>query len=196
MSISTLNCNGWSVHANEQTVDKFSLTAKENIFYLKNKFVPHGNADNWIKAEISNSITSSSTKSNDNTNNNGMNISDTDYEMMCYIVQAEVGYCSEQSKIAVTNVILNRVKDSRFPNTISGVLTQKNQFASISNYYNRTKKPTDNTKKCVERTLKGEDNSKGALYFYNPKYCSYSVRQWFESLYFCFELDGQRYFKN
>lgn len=127
-------------------------------------------------------------------------ISYTDEEltMMCYVLQSEVGGCSDASKIAVANVIINRVKSDRFPNTLSGVLTQANQFTAIYNYYNRTNAPTQNTIECAKRALSGEGAaaSNGATYYYAPKYCGGASASWFESLTFCMELEGQRFFKN
>ncbi len=121
--------------------------------------------------------------------------SDEEYQMLLYVVEGEVGGCSKESKLAVANVIINRVQNSRFPSTLKGVLTAKNQFTAINNYYDKYRTPTKTTIECVDRALAGEDNSKGALYFYSPTYCSGSTAAWFESLTFCLEVDGQRYFK-
>lgn len=123
---------------------------------------------------------------------------DEEFEMMCYVLQGEVGGCSDASKIAVANVIINRVKSSRFPDTIKGVLTAPNQFTAISSYYNKTNTPSSSTRECAKRALSGEgaEESKGATYYYAPKYCSGSTAAWFESLTFCMELEGQRFFKN
>ncbi len=120
---------------------------------------------------------------------------DEEYEMLCYVLQGEVGNCSEASKIAVANVVINRVKDGRFGKSIKAVLTAPNQFTAIYGYYDGSKVPSQNTRDCALRALQGEDNSNGAVYYYAPKYCSGSVAAWFESLTFCLELDGQRYFK-
>lgn len=116
-------------------------------------------------------------------------------EMFYYVVEGEVGGCSEASKLCVANVIINRVKNPRFANTLKGVMTAKNQFTAINNYYSKKRTPTASTIDCVNRALYGEDNSLGALYFYSKKYCSASTAAWFESLIFCLEIDGQRYFK-
>ena len=48
------------------------------------------------------------------------------------VVYAESGNQSLDGKIAVANVVLNRVKSPIFPNTIEGVLAQKNQFPTLS----------------------------------------------------------------
>lgn len=121
---------------------------------------------------------------------------DEEFEMFTYVIQGEVGNCSEKSKIAVANVILNRVKSDKFPDTIEGVLTANNQFTAISGYYNKTTPPSQNTIDCAKRALAGEDNSNGATFYYSPQYCSASTAAWFESLQLCLSFDNQRYFKN
>ncbi|MGN1132870.1 MAG: cell wall hydrolase [Oscillospiraceae bacterium] len=114
-----------------------------------------------------------------------------EFNLLAFIVQHEVGNMSEQSKIAVTNVILNRVKSPMFPNTINEVLTAPGQFTAYQEYPGGSA-ATENTISCVQRALNGEDNSNGATYYYAPKYCG--VSSWFESLNFCMELEGQRFF--
>ena len=128
-------------------------------------------------------------------NSSVISYTDEEFDMLCYVLQGEVGNCSEQSKIAVANVIINRVKTGRFGSSISDVLTAPNQFTAINGYYSGRNKPTQNTIDCAKRALNGEDNSNGAVYYYAPQYCGGSTAAWFESLTFCMELDGQRYFK-
>lgn len=135
-------------------------------------------------------------KDDKGTHNGTIKYTDEEYEMLCYVLQGEVGDCSEASKIAVANVIINRVKSSQFPNSISGVLTAPSQFDAVYGYYNGSTVPTQNTRDCAARALAGEDNTGGAIYYYAPQYCGGSSSSWFESLQFCLEVDGQRYFKN
>lgn len=120
---------------------------------------------------------------------------DVEFNMLCYVLQGEVGDCSEASKIAVANVIINRVKSGLFPDSIEGVLTQSGQFDAIWGYYNGSTVPTDNTIQCARRALQGENNVGEAVYYYAPAYCSGDSAAWFESLTFCAEVDGQRFFK-
>ncbi|MBR1724465.1 MAG: cell wall hydrolase, partial [Ruminococcus sp.] len=131
----------------------------------------------------------------DNGSNSGViTYSDVELNMLCYVLQGEVGDCSEASKIAVANVIINRVKNPLFPDSIEGVLTQSGQFDAIWGYYNGSTVPSDNTIECAKRALAGEDNVGEAVYYYAPQYCSPDSAAWFESLTFCAEIDGQRYF--
>lgn len=116
-----------------------------------------------------------------------------EFDMMCYVVQAEVGNCPEPYKIAVANVIINRVKSPRFAyaKSIKAVLTAGGQFDSISNYYNKRMKPNQSTINCCRRALNGEDNSNGAVYYYSPKICG--TIAWFESMQVCLNLDSGLY---
>ena len=52
---------------------------------------------------------------------------------LSHIINAESGNQSLDGKIAVGNVVMNRVKDPMFPDTLYGVLYQPNQFGPISN---------------------------------------------------------------
>lgn len=52
--------------------------------------------------------------------------------LLAAIIQCEAESEPYEGKIAVGNVILNRVKSSRFPNTITGVIYQPNQFSPAS----------------------------------------------------------------
>lgn len=119
-------------------------------------------------------------------------ITDEEIEMLKYIIEQETRGGSYRHKCIVTNVVLNRVKDSRFPNTVKGVLLQKNQFSSTWNYYQKRNKPDDNTVNAVNDVLNSrvEDESNGALYFH-----SMSSDGWFSSLCFVMEMEGHRFFK-
>lgn len=119
-------------------------------------------------------------------------ITDEEIEMLKYIVEQETRGGSYRHKCIVTNVVLNRVKDSRFPNTVRGVLLQKNQFSSTWNYYQKRNKPDKNTVNAVNDVLNGKvkDESNGALYFH-----SMSSDGWFSSLSFVMEMEGHRFFK-
>ena len=119
-------------------------------------------------------------------------ITDEEIEMLKYIVEQETRGGSYRHKCIVTNVVLNRVKDSRFPNTVRGVLLQKNQFSSTWNYYQKRNKPDEKTENAVNNVLNGKekDESNGALYFH-----SMSSDGWFSSLSFVMEMEGHRFFK-
>ena len=61
--------------------------------------------------------------------------SESDVVMMAKLMYGEArGLESQQEIAAIGWVVLNRVDDSRFPNTISGVITQQNQFHYSSGF--------------------------------------------------------------
>lgn len=60
----------------------------------------------------------------------GISVSEEERILLDKIVAAESQIESVTGRIAVAEVIFNRVLDSRFPNTVKGVLSQKGQFAT------------------------------------------------------------------
>lgn len=69
-----------------------------------------------------------------------MPYSENDLYVLSHIISAEAGNCSDEMMIAVGSVVLNRVDDDRFPNTIEEVVFQNNpvQYSPTVNgtYYN------------------------------------------------------------
>lgn len=92
-------------------------------------------------------------------------ITKTEYNELCKIIQAEAGNQDMEGKILVGNVILNRVANTKFPNTIHEVIFQKSQFSPVSNGSYKKAVPSDEVYEAVNRLLNGEDYSLGALYF-------------------------------
>lgn len=69
--------------------------------------------------------------------------------------------------VAVAAVVLNRVRDSRFPNTISGVIYQPWAFSSVDDgQINLT--PDATAIRAAQDALNGWDPTYGCVYFYNP----------------------------
>ena len=70
-------------------------------------------------------------------------------------------------QVAVGAVIMNRVKSSKFPNTIAGVIYQSGAFDAVSDgQINLT--PDATAKKAAQDALNGWDPSYGAIYYFNP----------------------------
>ena len=122
---------------------------------------------------------------------------ESEYDMLCRIVEAEATGGDIESKMIVANVVLNRVKNPQFPNTIEGVIFQHRgrtyQFSPISDGRFYSVNVTDSTREAVNRAMAGEDNSQGALYFVSPRYGNTS---WFDrNLTFLFYYGGHNYYK-
>lgn len=69
----------------------------------------------------------------DVTFNPTMQLSDDEIWLMACVIDWESGWQSYEGKLAVANIILNRVRSSRYPNTVTGVVYAKNQFTGVSN---------------------------------------------------------------
>lgn len=70
-------------------------------------------------------------------------------------------------QVAIAAVILNRVEDSGFPNSISGVIYQKGAFDAVADgQINLT--PNQSCINAAKDAMNGWDPTGGALYYYNP----------------------------
>ncbi|MCI9163176.1 MAG: cell wall hydrolase [Lachnospiraceae bacterium] len=122
--------------------------------------------------------------------------SQKDYEVLKRIVEAEAGICDTKGRILVANVVINRVKDSGFPDTITGVVYQKSQFSPVSDGSLDSCTVTPETVEAVDRALAGEDYSQGALYFMNRRRSKSGNVSWFDkSLTYLFQHDRHEFFK-
>lgn len=95
---------------------------------------------------------------------------ENDVYWLARIIEAEAGGESGEGKLAVANVVLNRVASGSYPDTIYDVIFDTKygtQFEPTSNgaIYNT---PSEESIEAAKRALSGENNIGGALYFYNP----------------------------
>lgn len=123
-------------------------------------------------------------------------ITHDDYEVLLQIVQAEAGYEDIIGRILVANVVLNRVEVGFCGNTITDVVFAEGQFSpvAIGSIFYVT--PDETTIEAVERALKGEDHSQGALYFMNRALASKKGIRWFDkNLKFLFKHGGHEFYK-
>lgn len=126
--------------------------------------------------------------------------SDEDIEVLQRIVEAEAGCEDEEGKLLVANVVLNRVNDEAFPDTIPGVVFQKDggvtQFSPVASGSIYQVEISEETVAAVNRALEGENISEGALYFAARKYASSKNMKWFdEKLTFLFRHGGHEFFR-
>lgn len=73
-------------------------------------------------------------------------------------VEAEAGNQSDEGKRLVADVILNRVKSEDFPDTIEGVISQKNQFSVWANGSIDRVTPSESTIAAVKEEFKKQLN--------------------------------------
>lgn len=91
-----------------------------------------------------------------------------DLYWLSHIINAESGNQPLTGKIAVGNVVMNRVASGRFPNTMQGVIYQRNQFTPVAN---GSIKLTPNAESVIaaKLCLDGANTVGNSLYFVNPK---------------------------
>lgn len=104
-------------------------------------------------------ITSSSSSSSSNNSSN--------VNLLARVVYGEARGEPYTGQVAVAAVVLNRVKSSKFPNSISGVVYQSGAFDAVADgQINMT--PDTTAKKAAQDALNGWDPSYGAIYYFNP----------------------------
>lgn len=88
-------------------------------------------------------------------------------EMMARLVHGEARGEKYIGKVAVAAVIINRKQSAHFPNTIQGVVFQRNAFTAVNDrqYY---LSPDSSAYQAVRDAVLGWDPSYGATYYYNP----------------------------
>ena len=87
---------------------------------------------------------------------------------LSHIINAESGNQPLAGKIAVGNVVLNRVASSLFPDTVYEVIHQRNQFTPVTNgSINLT--PNTESVAAAKLCLDGANTIGNALYFINPR---------------------------
>lgn len=112
---------------------------------------------------------------------------DNDLWYLSRVIQQEAGYCSTEMMEGVGSVVINRVNDDRFPNTIPEVINQPGQYSTAA--YLSSQEPTqeainvavdllENGSKLPEDVVWQANFAQGT-YIYKSLSTSYST------MYFC-----------
>lgn len=95
------------------------------------------------------------------------NVSESDLNLLARCVYGESRGEPYTGQVAVAAVVLNRVRSSKFPNTIKGVIYQAGAFTAVSDgQINLT--PNQSAYNAARDALAGWDPTGGCLYYYNP----------------------------
>ena len=96
-------------------------------------------------------------------------LEDQEYQVLLKIVEAEAGCEDTEGRMLVANVVMNRVRNGYFPNTVTEVVYQRQdgtaQFSPVSDGRIDTVNVSQGTIDAVARVMNGEDISQGALFF-------------------------------
>ena len=105
---------------------------------------------------IMNSSSSGSTTSNS-----------SNVDLLARVIYGEARGEPYTGQVAVGAVVMNRVKSSKFPNTIAGVVYQSGAFDAVSDGQVNLS-PDSTARKAAQDALNGWDPSYGAIYYFNP----------------------------
>ncbi len=109
----------------------------------------------------------SGTSSGGTSSGSSGNVSDSDLNLLARCVYGEARGEPYTGQVAVAAVVLNRVRSSKFPNSIYGVIYQSGAFTAVSDgQINLT--PNESAYSAARDALGGWDPTGGCLYYYNP----------------------------
>lgn len=99
--------------------------------------------------------------------NSGTSTSSNDLNLLTRVIYGEARGEPYAGQVAVGAVVLNRVRNSNFPNTVAGVIYQKGAFNVVDDgQINLT--PNSTAKKAAQDALNGWDPTYGCIYYFNP----------------------------
>ena len=105
-------------------------------------------------------IYTSSNSSSSSANSSNLNL-------LARLVYGEARGEPYTGQVAVAAVVLNRVNNSNFPNTVAGVIYQKGAFNVVDDGQINLS-PNSTAIKAAQDALNGWDPTYGAIYYFNP----------------------------
>lgn len=161
------------VAATGQTYVKVGSNAGFNLIQFDGR---RGYVVGWATRDRSggsSTTTTTTTRTTTSSSSTGRRISATqaELEILARIVKGEAAQCSFEGKVAVAAVVLNRVRHSRWPNTIKGVAHQPYQFSCYNaNVRNRLYwgPIPQSCWDAARAALNGQDPTSGSTYYFNP----------------------------
>ncbi len=91
----------------------------------------------------------------------------SDLYLLAKAIYAEGRGESYTGQVAIGAVIMNRVRSSSFPNTVSGVIYQKGAFTAVTDGQINLE-PNQTAYNAARDAMNGWDPTYGCLYYYNP----------------------------
>ncbi len=170
----TVSAATFSSGSRGEEVKKLQQTLKDKGYEINNVDGIFGNEtkkavmafqkDNNLKVDgIAGTETLSALGMTTQTNN-----SDSDIYLLARCVYGEARGEVYLGKVAVAAVILNRVDDANFPNSVSGVIYQPGAFDAVADGQINLA-PDEECIRAARDAFGGWDPTNGCLYYYNPK---------------------------
>ncbi len=137
-----------------------TYTAVKN-FQRKNGLNPDGVAGPKTLAALGINVSQNKTQSTSGVGSQNL-------DLLTRVINGEARGEPYIGQVAVGGVVLNRVRDPRFPSTIPGVVYQPGAFTAVVDGQINAG-VVDSSKKAAIDALNGWDPSGGAIYYYNPE---------------------------
>lgn len=93
--------------------------------------------------------------------------SSSQLNLLSRLIYAEARGEPYEGQVAVGAVVLNRVENSSFPNTVAGVIYQSGAFSVVSDGQINLE-PDSTARKAAQDALNGWDPAYGSIYYFNP----------------------------
>lgn len=129
-------------------------------FQSKNGLTADGIAGQKTLEALGINTTSGSSSSGSTSNNSDLNL-------LSHLVYGEARGEVYKGQVAVAATVLNRVADSRFPNTVAGVIYQSGAYTAVADGQINLS-PDASSKKAAQDAINGWDPSLGSIYYFNP----------------------------
>ena len=121
----------------------------------------------------------------------GSSKSNSDLNLLAHLIYAEARGEPYKGQVAVGAVVLNRVKNSSFPNSVAGVIYQPGAFDVVSdgqiNY-----SPNTTAINAARDAMNGWDPTYGCIYYFNP---STATSKWIWSRPYVITIGKHRFCK-
>jgi N-acetylmuramoyl-L-alanine amidase len=106
-----------------------------------------------------------------------LSVNKKELSMLARVIYAEARGEGYKGQIAVGAVVLNRLQSPKFPNTVKGVIMERNAFSAVKDgqYWLI---PNQTAFKAAKAAVKGSDPTGNALFYYNPVV---SKSSWFKT---------------
>ena len=127
-----------------------------------------------------------------NTNTQIVDLTYEEAQLLLRVARAEAGPTLEGQKWSM-RVILNRVQDKNFPDSIGEVVNQPNQFEVVSSGVYRNAEINENSHLALAEIEKGWDETEGSLYWEADSNSDHSWHK--KNLVYIKTIEGNRYYK-
>ncbi|OWZ84714.1 cell wall hydrolase [Natranaerobius trueperi] len=120
-----------------------------------------------IPTKLEKSVSTTKTVTRKSSSDQRISVSDYERQLMAHAVYSEARSEPYEGQVAVASVIINRVRDDRWPNNVEGVIFEPWAFSPV---HDGTfwLQPNQTAYDAVDDALNGWDPSQEAVFFYNP----------------------------